>query len=503
MLPPRPGRTGAATAREAGPLLPAAAADLAAATAAFDEVWFGGRAATRRRRRAAPGPRPTPCRGARIDGAADARDRGRASRCRDDRRRATRPRRTGALVASGVAAAAARGWRSPSSSRSARLLVAALTGAPEHAARPGSASRRQPGAGPGAAPATASTSARPPSRHGRAGRRPDATVVVTAPDDYSDAQLRRLRGRRTGSCSCARRPGALHAVAARRSTPTPTDDADTDPGCAGPAPRRRRGRPARRRRAPTPARGDPLLRRAWCSSPRLVVLGSADVLRNDALGRRRRRRAGRQRAQRRPARSPPWPGCCPAPTPRASGPAVGLGDLFPGRRYRAFWWLVGVGRAGRAVARRVGSARSSASRCRWSCARPRWSRATAGSTGGPARATAPPRRCARGPCAGCGAGSRCPRRPPPTQVGRGRRPARSAGRRPTCAGCSAGPAPADDAALRAWPGELDDLESAAGRRTIDPTGATRGRRRPRRRCCGCGPRWARRWSARTPPSPAC
>jgi hypothetical protein len=46
VLPPRPGRTGAATAREAGPLLPSAAADLQAATTAFDEVWFGGRAAT-------------------------------------------------------------------------------------------------------------------------------------------------------------------------------------------------------------------------------------------------------------------------------------------------------------------------------------------------------------------------------------------------------------------------------------------------------------------------
>jgi hypothetical protein len=46
VLPPRPGRTGAATAREAGPLLPTAAAALAAATTAFDEVWFGGRPAT-------------------------------------------------------------------------------------------------------------------------------------------------------------------------------------------------------------------------------------------------------------------------------------------------------------------------------------------------------------------------------------------------------------------------------------------------------------------------
>jgi hypothetical protein len=46
VLPPRPGRTGAATAREAGPLLPAAADELRIATTAFDEVWFGGRDAT-------------------------------------------------------------------------------------------------------------------------------------------------------------------------------------------------------------------------------------------------------------------------------------------------------------------------------------------------------------------------------------------------------------------------------------------------------------------------
>jgi Domain of unknown function (DUF4129) len=45
LLMPEPGRTGAATARRAGPLLPSAAADLRAATAAFDEVWFGGRVA--------------------------------------------------------------------------------------------------------------------------------------------------------------------------------------------------------------------------------------------------------------------------------------------------------------------------------------------------------------------------------------------------------------------------------------------------------------------------
>jgi hypothetical protein len=46
VLAPRPGRTGAATAREAGPVLPAAADALRMAVTAFDEVWFGGRAAT-------------------------------------------------------------------------------------------------------------------------------------------------------------------------------------------------------------------------------------------------------------------------------------------------------------------------------------------------------------------------------------------------------------------------------------------------------------------------
>lgn len=48
VLSSRPGRTGAAAAREAGPVLPAAAADLHASMAAFDEVWFGARAATPR-----------------------------------------------------------------------------------------------------------------------------------------------------------------------------------------------------------------------------------------------------------------------------------------------------------------------------------------------------------------------------------------------------------------------------------------------------------------------
>jgi Domain of unknown function (DUF4129) len=46
VLDPRPGRTGGEIARAAGLVLPSAAARLRAATRAFDEVWFGERAAT-------------------------------------------------------------------------------------------------------------------------------------------------------------------------------------------------------------------------------------------------------------------------------------------------------------------------------------------------------------------------------------------------------------------------------------------------------------------------
>jgi hypothetical protein len=46
ILDPRPGRTGAGVAREAGARLPAAAADLAATVDAFEQVWFGHRVAT-------------------------------------------------------------------------------------------------------------------------------------------------------------------------------------------------------------------------------------------------------------------------------------------------------------------------------------------------------------------------------------------------------------------------------------------------------------------------
>ena len=46
VLTPRPGRTGAAAAAEGGHVLPGARESLAAGAAAFDQTWFGGRAAT-------------------------------------------------------------------------------------------------------------------------------------------------------------------------------------------------------------------------------------------------------------------------------------------------------------------------------------------------------------------------------------------------------------------------------------------------------------------------
>jgi len=46
VLDPRPGRTGAATAREAGPSLPSVRDELARVVAVFDAVWFGARPAT-------------------------------------------------------------------------------------------------------------------------------------------------------------------------------------------------------------------------------------------------------------------------------------------------------------------------------------------------------------------------------------------------------------------------------------------------------------------------
>lgn len=46
VLAPRPGRTGAATAREAGPALPSAAGELSEAMTSFEQVWFGAREAT-------------------------------------------------------------------------------------------------------------------------------------------------------------------------------------------------------------------------------------------------------------------------------------------------------------------------------------------------------------------------------------------------------------------------------------------------------------------------
>ena len=46
VLDPRPGRTAAEVAREAGGLVPSVAGELRGGARVFDEIWYGGRPAT-------------------------------------------------------------------------------------------------------------------------------------------------------------------------------------------------------------------------------------------------------------------------------------------------------------------------------------------------------------------------------------------------------------------------------------------------------------------------
>jgi hypothetical protein len=167
-------------------------------------------------------------------------------------------------------------------------------------------------------------------------------VVVVAPDDYASAQLRRL-AEGAGRLVLAR-PGtrAVHAV-----DPTLEPDASAEPGGLPGCPDATAlatgavslpGDAIAYRRAGEPAG---CYAGALVSSPRLAVLGSADVLRNDHLadegaaafdinaitdGRR--------------LRSVVW--LLPGGDAAGPGPAS-VWDLFPAGAYRVFWWAVVVG----------------------------------------------------------------------------------------------------------------------------------------------------------------
>ena len=308
--PPRPGRTGAATAREAGAAAARAADELAAATAAFDEVWFGGRAATAAdvaRARAA------------ADAVARARDR-RATAPRTPAWQCPADRRAAAMSASTRRRSrvrCARRWRrarlwvgrSAVAGRARRLVLARVGARPRRRAR-STRPRRAPGGSQALVRVLARLRRRgapqPPTAMRVRRRRPSWSP---SPDELLRGQLRALRNAPTGWCSCAGHAGALAAVVAPASSRDVVGDGRHDPGCAGPGARGRRRRstcPARDRATST-RRPDDAATAARSSSPtRLVVarrrrelLAQRPTSADDGRG-----RAGRQRRQRPTARSP-------------------------------------------------------------------------------------------------------------------------------------------------------------------------------------------------------
>lgn len=176
-----------------------------------------------------------------------------------------------------------------------------------------------------------------------AGRGASATVVVTAPDDYSDEQLHTLRRSARRLVLVQPGTGTLAALAARIE-PDLGGARESAPAC---------------RDAGALAAGDvelpddAITYRALAPgatscyggvvvlTPKLVVLGSAGLLRNDNL-----RDHGvaalavnTVTADRR-ARAVVW--LLPGADAGGSGPAS-FWDLFPDGAYRAFWWLIAVG----------------------------------------------------------------------------------------------------------------------------------------------------------------
>jgi hypothetical protein len=165
-----------------------------------------------------------------------------------------------------------------------------------------------------------------------------AAVVVTAPDDYSTAQLHRLR-------SAARlvlvRPGTRAAAALASGVQIGTGIPTVRPGCSDPG-----ARAAGKVALP----GDAVAYRAPATScyggvlittPRLAVLGSADLLRNDHLAHQGVAALDINAiTDSRRITSVVW--LLPGADAHGPGPASAW-DLFPRWSYRVFWWLVVVG----------------------------------------------------------------------------------------------------------------------------------------------------------------
>lgn len=175
----------------------------------------------------------------------------------------------------------------------------------------------------------------------------DATVVVTVPDDYSDAQLRDLAAApaRLVLVSPGRRATAAVAPALE---PDPNALVEPDPNCDDPGAiatgliEPPDDGVAYRERSDTSA--GRLVRcygGGYVVGDRLTVLGSTSVLENSTLGRTgvAALAINAVTADRRVTRVV-WL----VPGADAAGPgAASVWDLFPAGAQRAFWWLIGLG----------------------------------------------------------------------------------------------------------------------------------------------------------------
>lgn len=169
----------------------------------------------------------------------------------------------------------------------------------------------------------------------------DAAVLVTDPDDYSSAQLRRL-----GAASARLvlvQPDTRAAAAESPSLqPDPSAAVSDEPGCADPG-----AQAAGRVTMPDDAVAylgsgfTSCYGGALVTSPRLAVLGSPTLLRNDHLADEGVAALDVNAiTDSRRLTSVVW--LLPGSDAAGSGPAS-IWDLFPGGAYRVFWWLIALG----------------------------------------------------------------------------------------------------------------------------------------------------------------
>jgi hypothetical protein len=172
---------------------------------------------------------------------------------------------------------------------------------------------------------------------------PGSAVVVTQPDEYSDAQLAGLRTAARRLVLVAPNTRAGHAVAIGLE-PDPGGYLIEFPFCSDPG-----ASAAGRIALPGDARpyrpgetgATACYGGGYLTTPRLAVLGSADLLRNDHLDDRGIAALDINAiTDSRRLTSVVW---LMAGTDASGAGETSLWDLFPAGAYRVFWWLVAVG----------------------------------------------------------------------------------------------------------------------------------------------------------------